>query len=246
MLARVLASIVKLASMLSSTCQHCGAELLDGAKFCRRCGQPAGTEAETRILEAERGASTQYYDAKPTGLSYLSPSEMSPPPQQSFATQTLPHNGKKRRGVLLGSALVILALISLTVFAVWRLSGSSQKPPTEPKAPTAPVIVPPQPPQPPQPSQPPTTGKGSASALDYPGAKVTMEMTRGTEGSIRHLQTTDSFEKVVAWYTERLKPEENIKTKEGPTAILRGKEITAIITSEDEGTQILLQAGVDQ
>jgi hypothetical protein len=163
----------------------------------------------------------------------MSPAQIPPPPQ------------KKRGMILLGSALMVLAIISLTVFALMKWSSHQTPAPTSarPVAPPAPVV--PQTPQVPQPPQPPGAEKGSASALIYPGAEVTMEMTRGTEGSVRHLTTTDSFDKVVAWYMEKLKPVEDIKTP-GPTAILRGDGITVVINVEDDLTQILLQQGIDQ
>ena len=242
-------------NMSSSSCQRCGADLGAGARFCRRCGLPTAsfdgssvTEAETRVFgaTAERGPQTQYYDQRPTGPSYMSPAQMSPP--QASATVSLPQPKPKRGLILLGSALMILAIISLTIFAVVKWSGNHAPTPTvsRPGAPQAPVA--PQAPQIPQPQQPPIppgAGKGSASALIYPGAEVTMEMTRGAEGSVRHLTTTDSFDKVVAWYTEKLRPKENIKSP-GPTAILRGNGVTAIINVEDDLTQILLQQGIDQ
>ncbi len=209
------------------------------------------TEAETRVFPetAGSGNQTQYYDQRPTGPSYMSPAQMSPP-QQASATTGLPQPRPKRGVILLGSALVILAIISLTVFAVMKWS-SHQTPATPPtvnpgSAPGTAVPEVPQVPQAPQPPQPPVTGKGSsASALIYPGANVTMEMTRGAEGSVRHLTTTDSFDKVVAWYMEKLKPKEDIKTP-GPTAILRGDDITVVINVKDDLTRILLQQGIDQ
>lgn len=239
--------------MTSKICDRCGAELAADARFCRRCGQPTATfegtsvtEAETRVFEAtsERAQPTQYYDQRPTGPSYMSPVEMYPP-QAAATTKALSAVAvkKNRAGILLGSALVVLAIISLTLFAAWKWGGSSSSatPPTiaKPGVPQVPQV--PQPPAPPAPG----AGQGSTSALVYPGAQVTMEMTRGREGSVRHLTTTDSFEKVVAWYTEKLKPIEDIRTPE-PTAILRGDGITAIIAVEDGETQILLQQGIDR
>lgn len=71
-----------------------------------------------------------------------------------------------------------------------------------------------------------------------------MEMTRGVEGSIRQLRTKDSVEKVVAWYTGKLKPLKTVKT-EG-SAILNGNDATVVITVEDGDTMILLKEGIDK
>lgn len=255
MLARAPQSIVLLVAMLSHTCANCGAELVAGARFCRRCGQPSSmfergsvTEAETRVFEqtAERGQQTQYYDQRPTGPSYMAPHEMSSP--QTATTTGLESSGRRRRGILIGSALVIVMLIGLTFAAVYW-SGKFSSPATiaVPEAPPPPITVqPPQVPQVPQPPQPPSTGKGSASALDYPGADVVMEMTRGTKGSIRQLSTTDSLDKVVAWYVERIKPTENIKIPGSQKAVLRADGITVDITAEDGETKITLLEGIDR
>lgn len=72
-----------------------------------------------------------------------------------------------------------------------------------------------------------------------------MEMMRGNEGSVRQLTTKDSFDKVVAWYTDKLNPIENIKTP-GPSAVLTGDEVTAVITAEGDETIILLTEGIDR
>ncbi|MBV9210325.1 MAG: zinc-ribbon domain-containing protein [Acidobacteria bacterium] len=240
--------------MTNNLCAKCGAELLAGARFCRRCGQASSfdgasvTEAETRVFQetAERRApETQYYDQRPTGAGYLSPNEMG-----SFANadaERLEAARRKRTSVIIGSVIVLVAIIALTVLAAIKLTSNPVPTPAETKTtvPAPPTV--PQPPQAPQPPQPPTADAGQTTALDYPGATVTMEMTRGGKGSMRQLRTSDSFEQVVAWYKQKLQPSEEIKTPQGPSAVLKGKEATAIITAGDEeGTQILIKKGIDQ
>ncbi|MBV9958097.1 MAG: zinc-ribbon domain-containing protein [Acidobacteria bacterium] len=242
--------------MTNNLCSKCGAELVAGARFCRRCGQPSATfngasvtEAETRIFTetAERaGPETQYYDQRPTGFSYLAPNQTATP--QGTQTKALEEARRKRKGVIWGSLFVLLVIAAFTIVAAMKLAQKSA-PTTTPAATTKPEIpVPPVPPVPPPPPTADTTT--AATALDYPGAEVTMEMTRGNDGSIRQLHTSDSFDKVVAWYKEKLKPSDPIMTREkdGSSAVLNGAAATAIITadSEEEGTQILLKKGIDR
>lgn len=100
-----------------------------------------------------------------------------------------------------------------------------------------------EPPVAPEPPQPPMVGKGNGSALIYPGADVTMEMTR-KDGSVRTLRTTDSVDKVIAWYTEKLKPETIQKTKDA--TVLSGTKTTAVISSEEGETNVVLSEGIDR
>jgi hypothetical protein len=113
--------------------------------------------------------------------------------------------------------------------------------------PTTKIEVPPisgmEPPIVPVPPQPPTVGKGSGSALIYPGADLMMEMTR-KDGSVRTLRTEDSIDKVIAWYTEKLKPETIQKTKDA--TVLSGTKTTAVISSEEGETIVVLTEGIDR
>lgn len=53
------------------------------------------------------------------------------------------------------------------------------------------------------------------------------------------MRTTDSPEKVIAWYTDRLKPTEIVNRPEGP-AILKKGGTTVIITADGEGANIMV------
>ncbi len=241
--------------MTNKFCAKCSAELVEGTRFCRKCGHASGafdgengTEAETRIFEAnaERGAQTRYHDQRPTGPGYLPPDEIGNLAAVA-PTQVLKASRRRSNVLIISSVIVLVAIIALTLLAAIKLMSNPVPTPiaAKPEIPVPPKA--PQPPQLPQPPQPPVAGTGSSNSLDYPGAEVTMEMTHGAEGSMRQLQTSDSFEKVVAWYTNKLKPTEKIITPEGPSAVLKGKETTAIINGDEEdGTQILLKKGIDK
>jgi len=243
--------IVSFASMTSNgTCASCGLELLVGAKFCRRCGAPSGlvagssvTEAETRLFQAtdNRQAQTQYHDPMPTGPSYLAPNEAGF--LHPSATAGLEPARVKRHGILWASAILVVLLMMFAGALALRWSRTSSAPPPATK-----IDVPPPtgiaPPVVPQPPQPPAVAKANTSALIYPGAEITMEMTRGTEGSVRTLRTKDPIEKVIAWYTEKLKPE-NVARTEG-AVVLNGSKATAVISNDEGETNVVLKEGVDR
>lgn len=245
MLARAPSSVVLLASMSSHTCSSCGAELIAGGRFCRRCGQPSSTfergsitEAETRVFEqtAERGQQTQYYDQRPTGPSYIAPNDPSHP--NPAAVHDLATPRVKRHGILWGSAIVVVLLLLFGIVLAVRFSQTPSTP-----APATQIEIPP-PPVAPEPPRPPSVQQGGNSALVYPGAEVIMEMTRGEEGGVRQLRTSDTFEKVVDWYEGKLNPARVIR--KGASAILTGDKITAVIKGSEGETTILLTEGIDQ
>lgn len=224
--------------------------MLAGARFCRRCGQASRpfdrssvTEAETKVFQSTREPQlrTQYHEPRPTGPSYLSPNEHTIP--DSFPTTELGLTRVKRHGVLWAIAAIVFLLILFGGVMALRWSRSSSAP-----VPSTIIETPPQsgiaPPVPPQPPQPPKIEMTSGNGLIYPGAEVTMEMTRGNEGSIRQLKTRDSVEKVIAWYTEKLKPAKIIKTPE--SAVLSGDRATAVISSDDGETNVVLKEGIDR
>lgn len=234
----------------SGTCGNCGAELLADARFCRRCGAPSQafdrssvTEAETRVFQStdDRTAQTQYHDPRPTGPSYMAPNEAGFP---HSPTSMEPGPARvKRHGILWASAILVVLLFLFGGALALKWSRTSTAP-----APTTKIEVPPEtgvaPPVVPQPPQPPTVEKGNGSGLIYPGAYVTMEMTRGVEGGVRQLRTSDSFDKVVSWYTEKLKPSRTLR--KGNSAILTGERTTAVIKGGDGETTVLLTEGIDQ
>lgn len=65
-----------------------------------------------------------------------------------------------------------------------------------------------------------------------------MEITGVDEGNVLQLQTSDSFDKVIAWYKQKLKVKNTVMNEQN--VILDGEELTAIITRTDVGTNIML------
>jgi hypothetical protein len=74
----------------------------------------------------------------------------------------------------------------------------------------------------------------------YPGARIITEIDHSGINSALQLQTEDSFDKVVAWYTAKLKPARTVK-KAGVAAVLNGESMTAIINGAGSGTSIFLK-----
>lgn len=71
-----------------------------------------------------------------------------------------------------------------------------------------------------------------------------MEVTDVSEGAVLQLQTSDSFDKVVNWYTEKLKPTKVVKLPNS-NVILEAGEMKAIINAKDGRTIIMLTQGSD-
>ena len=69
-----------------------------------------------------------------------------------------------------------------------------------------------------------------------------MELTNPAEGNMLQLQTSDSFDKVVDWYTEKLKPTSVVKQmrEQSSSVVLATKQMAAIITATGAGTTIML------
>lgn len=112
-------------------------------------------------------------------------------------------------------------------------------------APEPPDVGAPEIPSPPGPPPAGRTGANSISrAFIYPGAETVTEMKTANSRDLLQLRTTDSFQKVVDWYTAKLKlkPNNVFKTS-GSVAILKADDLTVIINSSEAGTVIMLQEG---
>lgn len=199
------------------------------------------TEGTTRLLETPepRAPFNQNVYEHPGSLAQQT-SRISP--QALPTSQSLEPNRKPTNWVLLTSILIAaIALIATVLFITLRNPAAT---PVTPPVVTRPEVPPPLPPMPPTlPPQGTTKGSVINRAFVYPGAETTMEVTSGSEGNMVQLQTSDSFEKVVGWYTEKLKPIQVVR--QPSNVILRGSELTAIINAEGDMTTIMLAQGED-
>jgi hypothetical protein len=203
------------------------------------------TEGTTRILETpERPASFDQNAYEQHGS--LAQATSSIPSQANQTSRSLQTNRKAPQWVLIGS-LLVMAFMLTTLFIVLA-NRHSRKTTVSPPVVTRPELpaIPPPPPQPPLPPRGSTEGTSINRALVYPGAKTTMEITGEDEGGVLQLQTSDSFDKVVDWYTEKLKPKSVIRMKD-PTSrvILEAGGMSVIINANGDGTTIMLTQGDD-
>ncbi len=68
-----------------------------------------------------------------------------------------------------------------------------------------------------------------------------MEITGEDEGHVLQLRTSDSLDKVVDWYIEKLKPTKVVRMKERtPQVILEADETNVVINENGDGTTIML------
>lgn len=137
-----------------------------------------------------------------------------------------------------GLILLFIAIILPALYVLKQLRPSTAIVP-----PPGVLAVPPAPPkQPPAADAKETTAK---TAIDqrflYPGARTTMVISKAGEGDVIRLETKDSLDKVADWYVERLKPAERVI--QPGNVILRTDAMAVIITSNGNGTNIMLRQG---
>lgn len=253
--------------MSSVPCTNCGAEISPGTKFCRRCGQPSldtasVSEATTRVFEAtaERKASpTESWNAQPTGPAYLSPNARAaaptPPPLDATTKGLEPTRDQKHKIWLAVSIMSVIIAIFVavaigTMLKVRNAVATQAPPPPVVARPETGLPAPPAPPAPPALppiEEPPAAGTSVAtSELMYPGAETVMDM-KSSRDSFLELRSTDPLDKVVDWYTTKLKPSDIIKNgTRGTEAILRAGRTSVIISARGSGTDILIKQGVER
>ncbi|HEY0006524.1 MAG TPA: DUF4097 family beta strand repeat-containing protein [Pyrinomonadaceae bacterium] len=112
---------------MEENCQNCGAELVAGQRYCRRCGaeisQSLQGELPTRVFTAEPVAENPA-STSPLPLSHTDPvylprqTAFQPPLAPQTGIHTPPHAGSSRTWVIVGLGLCVLALglVSLVLF----------------------------------------------------------------------------------------------------------------------------------
>jgi hypothetical protein len=142
--------------------------------------------------------------------------------------------------------LVVFVAVAIGTMLRARTAAPVQTPP--------PVVapeagLPPQPPLPPPPpfEEPPAAGTSvDTSELRYPGAETVMDM-KSSRDNFLELRSRDPLDKVVDWYTKRLKPSEIIRDgTRGSEAILRTGRTSVIISNRGDTTDILIKQGAER
>jgi hypothetical protein len=216
--------------------------MLDDARFCRKCGKPSTrlasesvTEGTTRILETPEASKVfgqEFYEQHGSLAQPTTPI----PPQANQTERNLAVAEPKRQNWALIASLIFVGCALLATILFFALRGSSTAAPSVViKREIPPVPQPPHPPTlPPMTAQP--TSAISAEYL-YPGAEKLMETISSNEGNVVQLKTSDSFDKVVNWYEEKLRPTNIVKQKAGDESqvILNAPPMNAVITEDNSG-----------
>ncbi len=227
--------------MSATICDNCGAQILAEARFCRQCGKPQASsataqtrlEAPTQTLGAREAvaAPTERWQSSPTTPAYLAPQSAPPPVAASAAQYLQPPNKKSRFSLLLLATIFLLLLTSLlavglVVDRVFRRPTVIVKHTGKPDTPPA----------------PPAPNNGGNIAIDqsliYPGARTTLNVI-DEENKVVQLHTSDSPDKVIEWYTARLKPKNVVRMENVPT-VLTNEETSVVLTPQGGGTDILI------
>ena len=73
----------------------------------------------------------------------------------------------------------------------------------------------------------------------YPGAHTVLNVGDGG-GGVLQMETTDTIDKVSAWYTSTLKPTKTIQVT-AATVIMKSDKITVTMAATDQGTSIVIK-----
>ena len=97
-------------------CRNCGSQMPDGARFCDRCGAPAGAE-------------TTQPSPPPPSAPQPQPGAFPPPAGYSYGPSGPPK--KSRRGLWIGLAAVAVVIIAAAVaLPLLLLAGTTALPPS--------------------------------------------------------------------------------------------------------------------
>ena len=236
--------------MSSITCARCGAEVTAGVRFCRQCGQPVPAPSVSSMLEAETrtfappprepAAPTQHINSPLTGPAYMEPGQMPFAPAAPVTKSLQPSGSSGTAAKVLLAGLVLILLIAAISFAAMKFLSSRDSRPEKPGV-TIPEIPPPPPPPPPASGGSSSTG----NSLVYPGAETVLDVTKA-DGHVLQLRTHDPIEKVVNWYTEKIRPTETVKVPGGNMTVLRGEAVRAVITATGTETSIIIKQGGEE
>jgi hypothetical protein len=164
---------------MAEQCKECGAELMVGQRFCRRCGvalaRPSSSEeAQTKVFrpEAQAGAPTlaSLLPSQATDRVYQQPTAyQSPPTQREIAHTASPSRGKSR--LLRFLLLILVGVVASTLLGIFlivrharRVAPVSEKTPAQSSAPAKAAVN--------HPGQP-----NAATLMSEEGATVTKDKT---------------------------------------------------------------------
>ena len=233
-------------------CANCGAQIVEGARYCRRCGVAApspraaeSSEAVTRTFVAAEPRQTRDVHAGVTAPAYLAPPEMSaaePASQtRSLAGQAAGAKSSRKFPFVILAGLVLLVLGGLVAAGIssqfWGKTAVRRIVKAKDKEKPA---IPPVPPAPPKVG--PVAPAPDLSALTYPGSEVRMNISGGDEGGVLQLHTEDAFDKVAEWYAAKLDTTSRVFVK-SRHMVLEKDGTSVVISGKPDGTNIILSRG---
>jgi hypothetical protein len=237
--------------MSAMQCNRCSAEIALGTRFCRQCGQPvtpepvAGSEDATRTLGTQPpgfgAALTGQIDPRFTGPAYLSPGQST---SSQFHITCAKQSHLLRNLILIGVAAVALIMIPAIAYmkmVLFRSVPSHSIKIIGPVATEPSVTIAPAPPGGPVPPAAPGT---TNSELVYPGSEVRVDIAHGKNNRVLQLHTEDSFEKVLAWYMDRIKPSKVVK-QPPYNAVLKSDKVKGVITNSGDGTDVVIKQSAE-
>ena len=197
------------------TCAKCGAELPPEVNFCRQCGAAVGSSAlsespTAQLHEVDDKASTRRLQSRPT----------TPGPglrkDYAAASYVLPAVGaspsNNRRRLPLALLLLAVVLVTATVIVCVALFRPTRK-----------IVV----------------NAESNNALIYPNSQTLLDTTTDSGRAIQ-LQTSDSPDRVAAWYTAKITPTKTVRLASS-TVVLKSSDTTVTIVEADGKTNVLIK-----
>jgi hypothetical protein len=229
--------------MATNFCPNCGANIDTPVRFCRRCGEQLvnsgasmnPSEVTTRTLDQPSppsDPSTMVVNSGLTAPAYIPPDQFGGATQRGLqAPQSSGHN---RLLILAVVFLIVLTSLAILVPPIaHRVSVAMRGRPHD--AATQP---------------PPDTGGASSAplspeleALRYPGSKRTMQVEDEPGKEVLGFQSSDSVDKVTAWYVARLHPTKVIQLPLG--SVLKNADATVVLTGIGGVTNIVVTRGED-
>jgi hypothetical protein len=202
--------------MVDVSCAKCGAQIVPGTNFCRACGAPVASQAEpsemkTAVLDKKVVRSTtQRFEARKTA-------EASTEVPLATYNPGVPAFSPVQAPIPTRSrrGLVIVLAVLVVLLAASGLIGVMKR-----------VL----------------SGRTSiqvSQQYTYPGAHTVLNVGDGG-GGVLQMETTDTIDKVSAWYTSTLKPTKTIQVT-AATVIMKNDRITVTMVATDQGTSIVIK-----
>lgn len=187
--------------MTEIKCDTCGAELLPGTGFCRKCGAAVSGYG---ALDSSEQPTAIFPDKKAANTRRLQPRSTSPTGSER---QTTKPPGFRRNVILLVFSIVLLLGV-VAALAVLSDRNSSSDPAIE--------------------------------ALLYPGATTKVKMSHDEGDRTVQLETSDSLEKVEAWYQSNMKVDKTIRLTSN-SVVMKNQKASITLAVENNKTNILIK-----